>query len=438
MIRVVALSSYGLGDGVGAAYPPVREFARALGRELAAAGRPAPELFAHHSPGLGGHAEYLRRLPFTPDLVYACGSSVMEVAARELAARGTPDVPLVYWGSHIEDGGELVNPRPAAPSIAGVELPMPLYHSHRQFRLLKSFFPKLERVHCVFSVESAFVQGERRERYRRALAAGAGPWLPCASEHAAFPGLGRLGELVDVEVFEHPCEGPAAAAAAARAVGGCEARRATEARACLISCIDCLHVDGAAAAMARAAHEARVPFVGLNFGAFTPEHGPLLSFESDLTGAARLAAGLARGLLAGERPAGAGRTVVYDQFFLRLCPGLAEAWGLAPAGRDRARVERSFRVVEAHPLGATMSQDLEPLIKSLFAKIQKVPADSVDMNADLFEVYGVDSLRAAKLLSALEVELEIELPSEQTGSLRTLSDVMRCARGVLETSGGAP
>jgi acyl carrier protein len=83
-----------------------------------------------------------------------------------------------------------------------------------------------------------------------------------------------------------------------------------------------------------------------------------------------------------------------------------------------------------------MSQDVELLIKSLFARIQKVPLEAIDMNADLFEVYGVDSLRAVKLLSSLEVELEIELPSEQTAALRTLNDVLRCARGALEVARG--
>lgn len=78
-----------------------------------------------------------------------------------------------------------------------------------------------------------------------------------------------------------------------------------------------------------------------------------------------------------------------------------------------------------------MSQNVEEIIKTLFSKIQKVPVDAVDMNADLFEVYGVDSLRAVKLLSALEVELDIELPEDQVSKVRTLNDVATCANGVL-------
>ena len=79
-----------------------------------------------------------------------------------------------------------------------------------------------------------------------------------------------------------------------------------------------------------------------------------------------------------------------------------------------------------------MSQNLEQIIKSLFAKIQKVPVDEVDVNADLFEVYGVDSLRAVKLLSSLEVELDIELPTDDVGKLRTLHDVHMCVSNVLD------
>lgn len=77
-----------------------------------------------------------------------------------------------------------------------------------------------------------------------------------------------------------------------------------------------------------------------------------------------------------------------------------------------------------------MSRDLEQLIKSLFAKIQKVPLETVDMDVDIFETYGVDSLRAVKLLSNLEVELDIELPSEQTAGVRTLRDVLKSVQSV--------
>jgi acyl carrier protein len=79
-----------------------------------------------------------------------------------------------------------------------------------------------------------------------------------------------------------------------------------------------------------------------------------------------------------------------------------------------------------------MSQNLEQIIKMSFAKIQKLPVEEVDVRADLFEVYGMDSLRAVKLLSSLEVELDIELPEEQLGKLRTLGDVVACVSSVVE------
>lgn len=79
-----------------------------------------------------------------------------------------------------------------------------------------------------------------------------------------------------------------------------------------------------------------------------------------------------------------------------------------------------------------MSQNVEQIIKNLFAKIQKIPVDQIDIKADLFEVYGVDSLRAVKLLSSLEVELDIELPETEVGKLRTLADVAACASAVIE------
>ncbi|KYG06595.1 hypothetical protein BE21_03115 [Sorangium cellulosum] len=338
MSRVLVLSSYGVGAGVGAHYPPVQEFER----ELARLGTGA-DLVVHHARSLQAHADFLRSLSVNPALVYACGSSVMEVAARVLDERGASGVPIVYWGSHIADCGELVNPRPSSPWISGVDVPMPLYHSHRHFRLLKRLFPNLEQVHCAFSMDSAFVRGARRARYERALARErANPWIPSGAELSAFPGLGRLGELIDVAVFEHPCADPERAAQAARAIPPA-ARRAPDAvRACLISCIDCLHIDGAVEQMARVASESGVPFIGLNFGAFLPQHGPILSFESDLIGASRLAARMAHDLLRRARRPDRERIAAYDQFVLRLHPALAGAWGLRLSDREQAWILKSF------------------------------------------------------------------------------------------------
>jgi len=334
MSEIVVLTPYGIEGGVGDRYPPVQAFTA----ELRRLGEDRP-VTVHHARSLARTAEFLRGLPEAPELVYCCGSSVMEVAAEVLGPSGAK---IVYWGSHIEDGACVVNPKPASERIWGVELPMPLYHSHRQFRLLRRLFPKLERVHCMFSIESAFVRGERRARYEEARAGGAS-WIPSSSRLAAFPGLGKLGELIDVEVLEHPCADADTAAAAASEVTPASPRDASEARACVISCIDCLHVEGALERVADVAHARSVPFVGLNFGAFY-ERGPLLSFESDLEGAGRLCARTAFDVLFGGAPPE--RLARHEEYLLRVHPSAASRWGAAWAGlvssRDHGWLERSL------------------------------------------------------------------------------------------------
>lgn len=57
----------------------------------------------------------------------------------------------------------------------------------------------------------------------------------------------------------------------------------------------------------------------------------------------------------------------------------------------------------------------------------------MDPEADIFEEYGVNSVRAVKLLSTLEVELDIEFPEQEMQGIRTLSDVHRLSEALLHT-----
>lgn len=345
MNPILVLSSYGMGEGIGLRYPPVHAFVR----ELEHRGIPAERVVSYHARSLREHADYLRRLSFVPALIYACGSSLMEVVMRYLAEMGGAPIPVVYWGSHIEDGGQLVNARPPSPPVCGVCLPMPLYHSHRQFRVVRQLFPQLRQVYCVFSTESAFIQGERRDRYLRAREQGHN-WILSGSELSAFPSMARLGELADVEVFEHPCTEATRASQAVREIPGATSRSRDAVRACLICCIDCFHVEGAIEEMALAAHEVGVPFIALNLGAFTREHGPVLSFESDLEGAARIAAAMGYEILHGGRSPGELRFAEHSQFLLRCNPALMEVWGIRLSERDRTQLRRSFhQIVEPLP-----------------------------------------------------------------------------------------
>jgi len=78
------------------------------------------------------------------------------------------------------------------------------------------------------------------------------------------------------------------------------------------------------------------------------------------------------------------------------------------------------------------SPDICETIVAIFSKIQKLPQEEIDMEADLVKHYGIDSLRAVKLLSTLEVELNIEFPEEDMKSIRTLNDVRTLAESRLK------
>lgn len=67
--------------------------------------------------------------------------------------------------------------------------------------------------------------------------------------------------------------------------------------------------------------------------------------------------------------------------------------------------------------------DTTHTIKSIFSAVQKIPINDIDTTANIFEVYHVDSLKAVKLLSTLEVELDIEIPEAEMQRIRTLDDV---------------
>ena len=69
------------------------------------------------------------------------------------------------------------------------------------------------------------------------------------------------------------------------------------------------------------------------------------------------------------------------------------------------------------------SPDIRETIIAIFSDIQKLPREEILMEADLVKHYGIDSLRAVKLLSTLEVEFDIEFSEEEMRSIKTLNDV---------------
>ena len=67
-------------------------------------------------------------------------------------------------------------------------------------------------------------------------------------------------------------------------------------------------------------------------------------------------------------------------------------------------------------------------IKSLVAKIIKVPEDKIDVNANLFTDLGVDSLLGMEIFAALDKKYGIEVPEEKLRDVNTLNDIVALVR----------
>lgn len=60
-----------------------------------------------------------------------------------------------------------------------------------------------------------------------------------------------------------------------------------------------------------------------------------------------------------------------------------------------------------------------------FAGISGIPQQLVDPDANLFEVYALDSVKALKLISDIEVTFDIDIDEDEARGIRNLNDVIR-------------
>ena len=73
-------------------------------------------------------------------------------------------------------------------------------------------------------------------------------------------------------------------------------------------------------------------------------------------------------------------------------------------------------------------------VRTRFAKIMKLDSQKLDMDAQLDDTYGVDSLNALRLVSELEVALDCDIPEAELMKIRTLNDVVRTCETFLKKS----
>ena len=68
--------------------------------------------------------------------------------------------------------------------------------------------------------------------------------------------------------------------------------------------------------------------------------------------------------------------------------------------------------------------NVEAIVKSRFATIVGLPVQQIDFDADLRDQYGIDSVKALKLISEVEVEFDVDIEQDEARRVRTLNDLV--------------
>ena len=63
-------------------------------------------------------------------------------------------------------------------------------------------------------------------------------------------------------------------------------------------------------------------------------------------------------------------------------------------------------------------------IKSLVAKVIKIPEEKIDLNANLFTDLGVDSLLGVEIFAALDKKYGVDVPEDKLRDVKTLNDII--------------
>jgi len=74
--------------------------------------------------------------------------------------------------------------------------------------------------------------------------------------------------------------------------------------------------------------------------------------------------------------------------------------------------------------GPMINDQLRSEIKSLVAKVVKLPEEKIDPNANLFQALGVDSLLGVEIFAALDKKYGINVPEDKLRGINTLNDIV--------------
>jgi acyl carrier protein len=70
-------------------------------------------------------------------------------------------------------------------------------------------------------------------------------------------------------------------------------------------------------------------------------------------------------------------------------------------------------------------EEVEEIVTHRFASIMKLTPQKLDLAASLASEYGVDSPKALKLISDVEVEFDIDIEEDEARQIKTLADVIK-------------
>ena len=75
---------------------------------------------------------------------------------------------------------------------------------------------------------------------------------------------------------------------------------------------------------------------------------------------------------------------------------------------------------------------LERQTKEVIAEVAKVDTETLDVDANIYETYGVDSLMAVRAISSLDVQFDIEIPEERVQNVRSIRELVEIIQDELE------
>ncbi|MEA3493810.1 MAG: acyl carrier protein [Candidatus Margulisiibacteriota bacterium] len=70
-------------------------------------------------------------------------------------------------------------------------------------------------------------------------------------------------------------------------------------------------------------------------------------------------------------------------------------------------------------------------IKTLVARVIKIPEDKIDLNANLFTELGVDSLLGVEIFAALDKKYGLDVPEDKLKNVGAVNDIIALVKSML-------